>query len=103
MHRPKSPRHQRAAKARWRQDRAQAERDAGVPDRELLADCRDPVLLDLSSYGGPRLRIEPRLGYIACRVIDLDAGAVIACCALKTALHEIANKLPRTIGERNLS
>lgn len=101
MQRPKSRRHQRAANARWRKDRAQAERDAGIPDRELLTDCRDPLELDLSSYGGPRLRIEPRIGYIACRVIDLDTGAV-ACCALKTALHTIADKLPRTLGERNM-
>lgn len=103
MQRQKSRRHQRAARARWRaaEGRAQAERDAGIPDRELLTDCRDPLELDLRSYGGPRLRIEPRIGYIACRVIDLDAGSVVACCALKTALHEIANKLPRTLGERN--
>lgn len=101
MQRQKSRRHQRAANTRWRRDRAQAERDAGIPDRELLTDCRDPLELDLRSYGGPRLRIEPRIGYIACRVIDLDAGEVVASCALKTALHEIANKLPRTQSARH--
>jgi hypothetical protein len=101
MQRPKSRRHQRAAAARWRGDRAQAERDAGIPDREPLTDCRDPLVLDLSSHGGPRLRIEPRLGYIACRVIDLDAGSVVACCALKTALHRIADALPRTLSARH--
>jgi hypothetical protein len=101
MQRRKSPRHQRAARARWRaaEQRADSERDEGLPDREPLTDARQPIELDLRSYGGRRLRIEPRLGYIACRVID-DTGAVVACAALKTALHMIADGLPRTLGER---
>jgi hypothetical protein len=101
MHRTKSRRHQRAAAARWRGDRAQAERDAGIPDREPLTDCRDPLVLDLRSHGGKRLRIEPRVGYIAVRVLDDETGVVIQCCALKTALHRIADSLPRTLSARH--
>lgn len=101
MQRQKSRRHQRAANARWRKDRAQAERDAGIPDRDPLTDCRDPLELDLRSYGGRRLRIEPRVGYIACLVIDVDAGEVVACAALKTLLHRIADQLPRTMSARH--
>lgn len=52
--------------------------------------------LDLTSYGGRRLRIEPRIGYIACRLIDDDSGAVEDCAAIKTLLHRIADALPRT-------
>lgn len=32
-------------------------------------DARQPITIDLSSYGGPCLRIEPRLGYISVRAI----------------------------------
>lgn len=100
----KSPRHVKAAKARWRasEQRAQAERDAGIPDRPALFDVREPLYLDLTSYGGSRLRIEPRIGYIAVRVIDETDGKVVLCAALKTALHRIADLLPRTVGYRNV-
>lgn len=102
MHRHKSRRHQRAAQARWRaaELRAEAERQAGTPDREPYIDARATLMLDLSTHGGPRLRIEPRLGYISVRVIDADSGAVLHCCALKTALHRIADSLPRTMSQR---
>ncbi len=101
MQRRKSARHVRAARARWRaaEERAQAARDAGIPDRPLPTDCRDTIILDLSSYGGKRLRIEPRVGYIACRMID-ESGEVKDCAALKTLLHRIADSLPRTLGAR---
>lgn len=91
-----------SAQCRWRaaEQRAQAERDAGIPDREPFTDARQPIELDLSTYGGPRLRIEPRLGYIACRAVDLDSGAV-ECAALKTLLHRMADSLPRTMSPRN--
>lgn len=103
MQRRKSDRHVRAANARWRAavDRAEAERDAGIPDREPDADMRQPISLDLSSYGGQRLRIEPRRGYIACRAIDEATGEVADCAALKTLLHRIADKLPPTLGRRH--
>lgn len=101
--RQKSARHQRAADARWRLQRAQAERDAGIPDRDdPYIDQRMPVLLDLTSHGGPRLRIEPRLGYVSCRVYDDDTGQLIECAALKTALHHIADRLAPRLSLRHM-
>jgi hypothetical protein len=49
MQRRKSKRHQLAARARWRnaEARAQAERDAGIPDREPATDYRQPCTIDL--------------------------------------------------------
>ena len=97
----KSQRHVKAANARWRnaEARAQAERDDGIPDREPMSDQRQPITLDLRSYGGKLWRIEPRHGYIACRATD-DAGNV-RCAALKTLLHAIADDLPRMLSARN--
>lgn len=90
-----------AARARWRaaETRAEAERAAGIPDRPELVDLREPITLDLRSYGGALLRIEPRPGRIGVRVIDEGSGAV-ECAALKTALHRIADALPRVLGAR---
>ncbi len=89
MQRHKSVRHQRAANARWREVAAQAERDAGIPDREPIEDLRQPFDLDLRTWGGRHLRIEPRHGYISARAVDADTGEVVACAALKTLLHGI--------------
>lgn len=102
MHKRKSRRHVIAAAARWRaaEARAQAERDEGIPDREPVRDSRQPIVLDLRSYGGRLLTIEPRHGYISVRV--LADGAVLHCAAMKQALHWIADELPRMLGARNL-
>ena len=99
MQRRKSQRHVRAAAARWRaaQDRAEAERAAGIEDLPMPTDARQPLDLDLRSWGGPLVRIEPRAGYIAGRAIDVEAGQLIECAALKTLLRTIARKLPRTL------
>ena len=101
MQKRKSQRHANAARARWRnaEARAQAERDAGIPDREPQTDLRQPITLDLRSYGGKLWRIEPRRGYIACRAID-ETGTV-QCAALKTLLHSLADGLPRVQGSRS--
>ncbi|MEY2854600.1 MAG: hypothetical protein RL030_1732 [Pseudomonadota bacterium] len=103
MQRRKSARHIMAANARWRaaEARAQAERDAGTPDRPALVDHRQPFDLDLTSWGGPRLHVEPRLGYIAARAIGDDGTVTVA--ALKTLLHGIADALPRTLSARSLA
>ena len=103
MQRHKSSRHVNAARARWRAAEAcaQAARDDGIPDAPMAEDQRQPITLDLRSYGGPCLRIEPRLGYIAVRATDEDTGERHAC-ALKTLLHRVADQLPRTLGARNL-
>lgn len=90
-----------SAKVRWRcaELSADAARERGIPDRTDLDDARQPITLDLSSYGGPCLRIEPRLGYIAVRAID--ASGAVRACALKTLLHDLADSLPRTLGARS--
>ena len=100
--RKKSKRHAAAANARWRaaEARAQAERDAGIPDRPLDIDARSPIPLDLRAAGYRNLHIEPRIGYVAWRLVDADTDEVIDCAALKTLLHRIADKLPRTLGVR---
>lgn len=95
----KSQRHQRAANARWR--KAEAEREAGVPDELAWSDTRQPFDLLLGAQGYHDLRIEPRLGYIAWRARRIDTGEVVRCCALKELLHWLADRLPRTIAMRN--
>jgi hypothetical protein len=103
MQRRKSPRHVKAANARWRaaEQRAQAERDEGIPDREDQPDLRLPVEIDLSTWGGQRLRIEPRIGYISGRMFEADAGDLLDCAAMKTLPHRLADSLPRTESRRN--
>ena len=98
----KSQRHQRAANARWRaaEQRAQAERDAGIPDR-TDTDCRQPFDLLLRAAGWRDLRIEPRRGYVAWRAVDASTGEVLHCAALKELLHWIADQLPRMLAARN--
>lgn len=100
MHRPKSKRHARAANARWRaaEARAQAEREAGIPDVPLPVDVRDPFTLDLRNVGGKVWRFEPRVGYIAWRRIG--EGGEVECAALKTLLHRTADELPRAMSLR---
>lgn len=104
MHRRKSPRHQRAALARWRaaEDRAEAEREAGIPDDPPYTDARRTCTLDLRGAGGPLLTLEPRGGYIAWRQLD-ESGRVTDCAALKTLLHRLADQLPRTLAARNFT
>lgn len=101
MHKAKSQRHVKATNTRWREAAAQAERDAGIPDREAHTDVREPITLDFRSYGGGLLRIEPRLGYTAVRVLDDATGAVLHCAALKESMHWIASQLPRLMAMRN--
>jgi len=101
--RHKSPRHVRAANARWRavEARAEAERAAGIEDRTAYVDTRQPFTLPLGSAGGRDLRIEPRHGYIAWRAVDVTTGEVVATAALKTLLRDIAGELPRQLSLRH--
>ena len=85
------------AKAR----RAQWEREDGILDREPMTDARQPFTLDLKAAGFHDLRIEPRLGYVAWRAVDVDSGEVQHCAALKELLHWIADHLPRMLAMRN--
>jgi len=87
-----------AAQRRRSQERkAQAEREAGIPDR-VDADFRTACLLDLRGAGGPLLTLEPRRGYHAWRMVE--DGTVTDCAALKTLIHRIADQMPRTLGVR---
>jgi len=104
MQRRKSPRHQRAARARWRaaEARAQAERDAGITDEPMPTDCRQPFDLLLSSAGGRDLHIVPRPGYVAWIARDARTGEVVERAALKELLHRVADSLPRMMSPRSL-
>ena len=82
--------------------RAQAERDAGIPDEPLPADFRQPFALPLANAGYRDLWIEPRLGYVAWRATDEKTGEVLHCAALKELLRWIASQVPRMIAARNL-
>ncbi len=99
----KSQRHVNAARARWRaaEARAQSERDAGIPDRPLIDDCRLPFDLPLRHAGWLDLRIEPRLGYVSWRAVDAETGEVLHCAAIKELLRWIARQVPRMLAARN--
>lgn len=88
-----------AQRNRAQERKAQAERDAGIPDR-TDADWRTACLLDLRGAGGPLLTLEPRRGYHAWRMVE--DGKVTDCAALKTLLHRIASSLPCTLGPRQI-
>ncbi len=100
MQRPKSQRHVNAANARWRLDAAQAERDAGIPDLPMPVDVREPFPLDLRSAGGDQWMLEPISGKIAWKA--RSHRGEVRRAALKTLLHDLADDLPRLLGERNL-
>ena len=103
MQAPKSARHIRAANARWRaaELRADVERADGIEDRALDADMRSPIRLDLAAAGYLDVIFEPRIGYVSWCLIDARSGERIECAALKTLLHRIADRLPRTLGARS--
>ncbi len=101
MQHRKSIRHQRAADARWRMDRAEHDRRQGIPDRPAWTDSRAPFNLPFAALGWRDVRIEPRLGYIAWRCVDSETGEVISCKALGELLRWIAAQVPRQLGARN--
>ena len=102
MQRPKSSRHIHAAQARWRaaELRASAERADGIPDRAPDTDMRSPIRFDLAAEGYRDVIVEPRIGYVSWRLLDAHSGECIECAALKTLLHRLADRLPRTLGMR---
>ncbi len=103
MQRRKSRRHQHAAHARWRaaEERAQAERDAGIPDREPVIDARQPFLLPLSHFGYRDLWIEPRVGFVAWRALDAETRELLHCAASKELLRILARETPRLMAPRD--
>lgn len=83
-------------------DRANHERDMGIPDREPICDTRELIPLDLRTHGGKNWQIEPRLGYTACRLRDLDTDAVEFCGTMKQCLREVSRVLAHRLGARAL-
>lgn len=102
MRKPKSKRHVNAAKARWRaaEASADAERAAGIDDRPAHVELREPFELDLRTWGGPHLHIEPRLLHIAAIARDPATGVVVRVASIKEMLHWIADKMPSRRGIR---
>ena len=101
MQRHKSQRHVKAANVRWRLNTAQAERDAGIPDRAEPEDFRRPFDLPLKAAGYRDLHIEPRIGYVAWRALDAETGELLHCAALKELLRWVAGQVPRMMAARN--
>ena len=83
-------------------ERANAERAAGIPDREPLHDDRDAIPFDLRKHGGKNWQIEPRPGYASCRLRDVDTEQVVYAGTLKQCLREVSRLLPHRLGNRNL-
>ena len=79
--------------------RAQAQREAGIPDRET--DQRVTWWIDLRPVGGPWWRCEPRAGYISYRVYAEPAGERVMCGPPKTILAMAAASLPRVLSLRS--
>jgi hypothetical protein len=72
----------------------------GIPAR-YGEDHRQPITIDLRPGGGRAYVLEPRIGYVAWRVLDANTREVLKFCALKEALHWIADQTPRQLGARN--
>lgn len=87
---------------RWAESRADYERSIGIEDRPMPVDSRDVVTLDLRSHGGRLWRIEPRLGYTSCRLVDESTGEVEACGTMKQLLRYLSRQVPHLMGARNL-
>ena len=79
--------------------RAQAEREAGIPDRE--PDRRTTWWLDLRPVGGPWWRCEPRIGYVSYRVYVEPTGERVMCAPPKTILAKASSQLPRPLSQRS--
>ena len=73
----------------------------GRPKNARKADGRQPFTLDLKAAGFHDLRIEPRIGYVAWRAVDVESAQVLHCAALKELPHWIADRVPRMLAARN--
>lgn len=90
-----------AQRSRARTQQAAWQREDGIPDRPPIEDLRQPFPLLLKSAGFHDLNIEPRLGYVSWRAVDIDSGEVLHGAALKELLHWIADRVPRMLAARN--
>jgi hypothetical protein len=58
-------------------------------------------VLPLSALGYRDLRMEPRLGYVAWRAVDVETGEPLHCAASKEMLRWLAVQVPRMLAARN--
>lgn len=83
-------------------DRADHERDLGIPDREPIHDDREVITIDLRTHGGKHWQIEPRLGYTSCRVRDMETLAVVYAGTAKQCPRWMSREVAHRLGARNL-
>lgn len=91
-------RHTPASRFAQAERRAQAERDAGIPDRE--PDQRTTWWLDLRQVGGQWWRCEPRIGYVGYLVYSEPDGDRVMCGPPKSILAAASTRLPRVQPKR---
>ena len=94
------PNYSTAGRDRNRLASAEQERQDGIPD-VVIEDGRTSFPLLLKDAGFHDMRIEPRIGYVAWRAVDMETGAVLHHAALKELLHWIADRVPRMLALRN--
>ena len=96
-HRHRSPASRDAAAER----RAQARRDAGIPDRPAPV-ALPPVLIDLRGAGGPYWRAEHKPGTCQWRVYDAGSGERVMCGQIGGVVSAAHKRTPRMLSERAL-
>lgn len=87
---------------RWAEDRADAERAAGIEDLPMFSDDRLAIPLDLRSHGGDSWQIEARLGFASCRLRNVATGEVAMAGTLKQVFRHLSRQQPHLMGARNL-
>ena len=61
------------------------------------------IPLDLRTHGGKEWQIEPRIGYVSCRLRDVESGKVVICGTLKQIMRYLSGPdTRRVLGARNL-
>lgn len=92
--------HRRTASSRLAQAerKAQAERDAGIPDRPLVQ--LQPMLIDLRGAGGPYWRAEHKAGTCRWLVYDAQTGARVMCAKAGGVISAAHKMVPAMLAER---
>ena len=80
--------------------KAQAERDAGIPDRPAMV-ALQPLLIDLRGAGGPHWRCEHKPGSCQWRVYEADTGERVMCGQIGGILTAAHRATPRMLSARN--
>ena len=79
--------------------KAQAARDAGIPDRPAPV-ALQPVLIDLRGAGGPHWRCEHKPGTCRWLVYEADTGERVMCCQIGGIISAAHKATPRMLSER---